>query len=203
MVTTHVYVWWDSLCVCNHNCGSLTKTILMVPFEGHDPPTCSSPQLCVPHRFGRTLSGDGLGNHVNRPGLDFSQSEAERPMGSTEGTKLICYVCTISYLRPHSFSTFVPFGTSSVDLDGVPRRLPAAMGERFNRVRRLESIDTRIRVAVVNKVALPSESNRRQRVVACIVWVLSDTPALGDAYLHSKGSTTYSSGSRDRSKKSA
>ena len=59
------------------------------------------------------------------------------------------------------------------------------MGERFNRVRRLESIDERIRVAVVK--VLPGESNRRQRVAACIIWVLFDTPGLGDAYLHSKG----------------
>ena len=82
---------------------------------------------------------------------------------------------------------FRTFRHQLLDLDGVPMRLLAAMGERFNRVRRLERIDTKIRVAVVNKVALPSESNQRQRVVACIIWVLSDTPALGDAYLHSKG----------------
>ncbi len=61
------------------------------------------------------------------------------------------------------------------------------MGERLNRIRRLESIDEKLRVAVVNRVVLPSESNRRQRVAACVIWVPFDTPGLGDAYLHSKG----------------
>ena len=61
------------------------------------------------------------------------------------------------------------------------------MGERLQRIRHLESIDEKLRVAVVNKVVLRSESNRRQRVAACVIWVLFDTPGLGDAYLHSKG----------------
>ena len=91
-------------------------------------------------------------------------------------------------MSPFTFvQYFRTFRRQLLDLDGVPMLLPAAMGERFNRVRRLERIDTRIRAAAVNKVALPSESNQRQRVVACVIWVLSDTPALGDAYLHSKG----------------
>lgn len=61
------------------------------------------------------------------------------------------------------------------------------MGERLRRIRQLEIVDQRLKATVANRVVLPIESTRRQRVVACVIWVLSDTPALGDAYLHSKG----------------
>ena len=61
------------------------------------------------------------------------------------------------------------------------------MGERLQRIRHLESIDEKLRIALVNKMVLPSAFNRRQRVVDCILWVLFDSPGLGDVCLYSKG----------------
>jgi hypothetical protein len=84
LVTIHVYVWRDFLCVFHRSCGSLTKPILMVPSVVHDSPTCSSPYVCVQHLLGRTFSGDGFGNHVNRPGHDSVKVGTRGFMGSTE-----------------------------------------------------------------------------------------------------------------------
>jgi hypothetical protein len=52
------------------------------------------------------------------------------------------------------------------------------MGERLQQIRHLESMEEKLRIALVKKMVLPSAFNRRQRVVDCILWVLFDSPGL-------------------------
>ena len=72
----------------------------------------------------------------------------------------------------------------------MPVQLFAAMGGRVRMIRELEAMSHKFAAVSLNRVYYPSESIRRQRIMACVIWVLSNTPALGEAYLLSKGCTT-------------
>lgn len=76
----------------------------------------------------------------------------------------------------------------------------AAMADRLDAIRELKAVCKRLLPTTVYKSGLDSNAAlRRQRIVACVIWVLSDTAPLSEAYLLARGCTATETSAADSS----